>query len=103
MATQRNPNTPHEDDVRRERGAVGVYDDNEQVADRTTATAAGTPGADPMVARDVYNEPRTASQTEPASYQTAETSRRGGASLATWITIAIIAIIILWLLFTFIL
>jgi hypothetical protein len=97
--TQSNPNRQRNDDVRRERTSVGVYDDNERV-DTTTIPGAGTRTTDPMMERP-YNDARTT--TEPIAYDSTAPARRSGSAIITWIVIAIVAIIVLWLIFTFLL
>lgn len=83
---------------------VGVYDaGNQVVPGGTVPTAAGTPGAEPVAERDLYDEPRTAPRTGPTTYSTVETPRRGGVPLVTWVTLAIVALVILWLVFAFVL
>lgn len=95
--TQSNPNRQRNDDVRREHGGVGVYDDNEHV-DNTTRPVAGNHVVDPAVER--YRDARA---TEPTTYGTTEPARSAGSAIVTWIVIAIVAIIILWLVFAFLL
>jgi hypothetical protein len=103
MTMQPNPNRPPNDNPRQERTGVGVYEDDRQFVDETTTTAAGTRGVvDPALRRDAYDESTMAPRTEPTTYRTAEPAR-SGASIGTWIAIAIIAVLILWLVFTFLL
>jgi hypothetical protein len=112
MATQPTPNRDRDrdDDLRRGgtrgEGRVGVYDQDDT---RTTGdplardpNVTGGPGyTEPA---DAYvNEPRRdltdpAAPTDPAR----TTAPRGGSPLITWLTIAIVAIIVLWLIFTFV-
>jgi hypothetical protein len=99
--TQSNPNRQRNDDVRRERSSVGVYDDNERVDTGTTTPVAGTHGTDPTLDRP-YTDTRT-THTEPTTYGTTEPARCAGSSIVSWIVIAIVAIIILWLVFAFLL
>ncbi len=103
MAAQRPPESPRrDDDPRREEREVGVYHDDRAVVDETTDAAPGSPAADPVVQRDLNDEPRTAPRPGPTTYDTTEPASRGGVPLITWVTIAIVAIIILWLLFEFV-
>jgi hypothetical protein len=99
--TQSNPNRQRNDDVRREHTGVGVYDDNDHVDAGTTTPIAGAHGTDPTLDR-TYVDNRTTT-TEPTTYGTTEPARRAGSSIVSWIVIAIIAIIILWLVFAFLL
>jgi hypothetical protein len=98
--TQSNPNRQRNDEVRRERTGVGVYDDNDRV-DTTTTPVAGTRGVDPVVDRP-YDDTRTTT-TEPTTYDRTDPARRSGSAIVTWIVIAIVAIIVLWLIFAFLL
>jgi hypothetical protein len=98
--TQSNPNRQRNDDVRRERSGVGVYDDNERV-DTGTTPVSGMHGTDPTLDRS-YTDTGT-THTEPTTYGTTEPARRAGSSIVSWIVIAIIAIVILWLVFAFLL
>lgn len=98
--TQSNPNRQRNDDVRREQTGVGVYD-NDPV-DTTTTPPAGTRTTDPMLDRP-YDDARTRTTADPTPYDRSAPAQRSGSAIVTWIVIAIVAIIVLWLIFAFLL
>lgn len=111
MATQPTPKRDRDDDLRRgkshQEGRVGVYDqdDGRTTGDPLARDPNVTGGPGYTEPADAYvNEPRRditdpARSTDPAR----TTEPRGGSPLLTWLIIAIVAIIVLWLIFSFLL
>lgn len=105
MVAQPKPKEPIPSDPQHDPERSAFRGEREPVHPRAASPVVGQETMEPVIDRneynEVYDEPRTAPRPGPTTYQTDMAPKRKGVPLVTWVVIAIVALVVIWLLFTF--